>query len=65
MEDADLGYWKDVIEHVGGGNPAAYEDDYVCSQCFSDQGIKDFIEGEAQAKTCTLEGDLFNTVGHG
>lgn len=49
-----MGYWKDVIEHLSGGNPAAYEDDHVCAQCFDDQGLKDFIEGEVQAKTCTF-----------
>ncbi len=46
-----MGYWKDVIERLGGGNPAAYEDDHVCAQCLGDPGLQDFIEGEVQAKT--------------
>ena len=46
-----MGYWKDVIERLGGGNPAAYEDDHVCAQCLDDPGLQDFIEGEVQANT--------------
>ena len=49
-----MGYWKDVIERLGGGNPAAYEDDHVCAQCLDDPGLQGFIEGEVQAKTCTF-----------
>ncbi|NJO31949.1 MAG: hypothetical protein HC869_01240 [Rhodospirillales bacterium] len=51
-----MGYWKDVRERLGGGNPEAYEDDYVCAGCFDDEGLKGFIEGEASAKTCTFCG---------
>lgn len=51
-----MGYWKDVIERLGGGNPASYEDDHVCAQCFDDQGLKDFVEGEVQARTCKFCG---------
>jgi len=51
-----MGYWKDVIERLGGGNPAEYEDHYVCAECFGDHSLKDFIEGESQAKTCTFCG---------
>ena len=47
-----MGFWKDVIERLGGGNPEAHEDDYVCAGCFEDLGLKGFIEGEAQANTC-------------
>jgi hypothetical protein len=39
----EMGYWKDVIERVGGGNPEAYGDAYVCAGCFDDQGLKDIV----------------------
>ena len=48
-----MGYWKDIIERLGGGNPAAYETDYVCAECFENQALKDFIESEVQAQSCT------------
>jgi HEPN/RES N-terminal domain 1/RES domain len=51
-----VGYWKDVIERLGGGNPTAYENIYVCAGCFDDRSLKDFIEGEALGKTCTYCG---------
>lgn len=51
-----MGRWKDAIEQLGGGNPSAYEDYYVCAACFADSGLKGFIEGEAQAKTCSFCG---------
>jgi hypothetical protein len=51
-----VGYWKDVIERLGGGNPTAYEDTFVCVDCFDDPGLKAFVEGEAQGKACTYCG---------
>jgi HEPN/RES N-terminal domain 1/RES domain len=51
-----MGYWKDVIERLGGGNPAAYEGHYVCADCFEDEGLKGLIEVEATAKKCTFCG---------
>ncbi len=51
-----MGYWKDIIERLGGGNPAAYEDAYVCAACFEDEALKGFVEGEAAARTCTFCG---------
>ena len=51
-----MGYWKDVTERLGGGNPAEYEEDHVCAQCLDDPGLQDFIKGEVQAKTCTFCG---------
>lgn len=51
-----MGYWKDVRERLGGGNPEAYEDDYVCAACFEDEGLAGFIEGEARARICTFCG---------
>jgi hypothetical protein len=51
-----MGYWKDVLERMGGGNPAAHEDEFVCGECIEDEGLRDFIEGEARAKVCTFCG---------
>jgi hypothetical protein len=53
---ASVGYWKDVIERLGDGNPAAYEDVYVCARCLDDEGLKGFVEGEATTKFCTFCG---------
>jgi hypothetical protein len=55
-----MGRWKEAIERLGGGDPAAYEDDYVCVACFEDRAIKDFVEGEAQAKCCSFYGACSN-----
>lgn len=51
-----MGYWKDVIERLGGGNPEAYEHANVCAGCVADEGLKNFIEGEATANACTYCG---------
>jgi HEPN/RES N-terminal domain 1/RES domain len=52
----EMGYWKDVIERMGGGNPEAYGDAYVCAGCFDDQGLKDIVESEAEHNVCTYCG---------
>lgn len=49
-----MGYWKDVRERLGGGNPEAHEDEYVCAGCITDEGLQGFIEGEACAKVCSF-----------
>ena len=51
-----MGYWKDILERLGGGNPVAHEDEYVCGECFEDEGLKGLIETEAQANVCTFCG---------
>lgn len=51
-----MGYWKDVRERLGGGSPEGYEDHYVCAECFEDEGLKGFVEGETRAKSCTFCG---------
>ena len=51
-----MGYWKDVRERLGGGNPEAHHHEFVCSECFSDEGLSGFVEGEACRNTCTFCG---------
>lgn len=51
-----MGYWKDIQERLGGGNPEAHEDENVCAACITDEGLQGFIEGEARAKTCSFCG---------
>lgn len=51
-----MGYWKDIHERLGGGNPEAHEDEFVCAACITDKGVQGFIEGEAHAKVCTFCG---------
>ncbi len=51
-----MGYWKDVRQRLGGGNPEAYERDYVCAGCFADEGLSGFVMGEARRKVCTFCG---------
>jgi hypothetical protein len=51
-----MGYWKDIRERLGGGNPEAHENEYVCAACVEDAGLKGFIEGEACARCCTFCG---------
>jgi hypothetical protein len=55
-ERSGMGYWKDVRERLGGGNPEAHEDEYVCAACIADEVLQGFIEGEARAKVCTFCG---------
>lgn len=51
-----MGFWKDIQERLGGGNPEAHEDEYVCAACITDEGLQGFIEGEARARVCTFCG---------
>ena len=51
-----MGYWKEVIECMGGGNPQLYADAYVCAGCFDDQSLKDIVESAAEHKVCTYCG---------
>ena len=49
-----MGYWKDLQERIGGGVHEPYEDDYVCADCFDDDGLKNFVEATAVKKACTF-----------
>lgn len=51
-----MGYWKEVRERLGGGNPEVHEDEYVCAACIEDESLKGFIESEAHARVCTFCG---------
>ncbi|MCY4138621.1 MAG: HEPN-associated N-terminal domain-containing protein [Rhodobacteraceae bacterium] len=51
-----MGYWKDVRLRLGGGNPEAYDHDYVCAECFADEGLSGFVAGEAHWNACTYCG---------
>ena len=51
-----MGFWKDVRFQLGGGNPEAYENEYVCAACFDDRGLQDFVDCEACVTDCTFCG---------
>ncbi len=51
-----MGYWKNVQERLGGGNPQAYAHEYVCARCFDDEGLRGFVEGEAIQNACSFCG---------
>lgn len=48
-----MGYWKEMRERLGGGNPAAYADRYVCGDCITDEGICDLVQAEACSASCS------------
>ena len=51
-----MGYWKDVWTQLGGGNAEAHVDEYVCSACFADKGLRDFVEESATENICSFCG---------
>lgn len=51
-----MGYWKDVWMQLGGGNAEAHKDEYVCAACFSDKGLRGFVEGVASENVCSFCG---------
>ena len=50
-----MGYWKDVQERIDSG-VYEHEDDYVCADCFDDDGLKNFVKADAKNKDCTFCG---------
>ena len=50
-----MGYWKDVQERIDSG-VYEHEDDYVCVDCFDDDGLKNFVKADAKNKDCTFCG---------
>ena len=48
-----MGYVKNLIERLGGGYPPG-PDVHVCPSCLEDEGLKKFVEAEADATSCTF-----------
>ncbi len=49
-----MGHWKHIIEGIGdGSNPQPYAQDYVCTDCFDDAGLKALIQDNAESNSCT------------
>lgn len=49
-----MGLLKNLQEQLGGGNPLAHADEYVCASCLGDDGLRGLIEWEACEKFCSF-----------
>ena len=51
-----MGYWENHPLTMAGGNPAAWTDTYVCFNCFDSEGLRNFVQANAEARKCDFCG---------